>query len=93
MPHGFFYRKYLDPDTYPPLTGRSPSSSSQLLFLQLSALDVVGVVLPAAVVQRVGRLVAPLPQQPRDPNLLRVPLVSPVVSPQHDLQETKSDDK
>ena len=91
MPHGFFYRKYLDPDTYPPLAGRSPSS--KLLFLQLSALDVVGVVLPAAVVQRVGRLVAPLPQQPRDPHLLRVPLVSPVVSPQHDLQETKSDDK
>ena len=34
-------------------------------------------------------LVAPLPQQPRDPNLLRVTLVRPVVSPQHDLDEIK----
>ena len=95
MPQGFYYQKYFGPDTYPPLAGRSPSPSSQLLFLQLSSLDVVvGVVLPAAVVQRVGRLVAPLPQQPRDPNLLRVPLVRPVVSPQHDLQmKSKSDDK
>ena len=72
------------PYPHPPLARRAPSLL--LLSLKSAALEVVRVVVPPAVVQRVGRLVGALPQQPRDPHLLRVALVDAVVRSQQDLQ-------